>query len=95
MSYETSRELARAGLQGVYEPDAELAAVVASVDACGTATKTHRYAWQRARDMQLRQRCIDKLMLLQAQDAAAFAATDEFEFDGSLSAAAGSGTTPR
>jgi len=87
MSYETSRELAAHGLQGVYEPDAELAAVMAAVDAAGVALKAHRYAWQLTGDLRVRQRCIDKLLLLQARDAAAFAATDEYEVHGSASPA--------
>ena len=86
MSYETSRELLAHGLQGVYEPEPELAAVAAAVDAGRVEPKAHRYAWQLAGDMRLRQQCIDKLQLLQARDAAAFAATDEYEFYGSASA---------
>ena len=95
MSYETSRELAAHGLQGVYEPSAELDALVTAADAAGVAPKTRRYAWQLAGDLQVRQRCIDKLLLQQARDAAAFGATDEYEFYGSAAQRIGCGTRSR
>ncbi|MBV8528247.1 MAG: DUF222 domain-containing protein, partial [Candidatus Dormibacteraeota bacterium] len=87
MSYETSRELAAHGLQGVYAPDATLAALVSAVDAAGVAPTPRRRAWQLIGDMKLRQQCIDRLQLQQARDAAAFAATEEYEFHGSASPA--------
>lgn len=87
MSYDVSRDLWNAGFKGDYEPEPEVAELAALVERIGVTRTSHRPAEQRAGDLKLLRHCIDNLELSFAHMAADFAATEEFELYGSVSAA--------